>query len=364
MDFYDYWILKTNVSYKIKTALIKEFGTSKNVFEQLIGNGNLSYINLNECDKFKTTYEFLKNNFDIDDYNLKLEKNNIKFVRFDDEIFPEKLKNIDDIPFGLFYRGNLSLANEYCISVIGTRNSTPYGEEVCKRISKEICMNEVGIVSGGARSIDILSHKICLENQGKPICVLGSGILNYYPKENSIYFDEIGKSGCLISEYDLYAKPDRFNFPERNRIIAALGNGLIVVEAKEKSGTMITVKYALDYGKDIAAIPGPIFWQTSLGCNKIIKDGAFIISEINDIYEIFKLKGNKSKTNSSIYKKLFEDPVKFKVFSMIKNKPCNVDEIANESNIPITQLYKTLFELEYLNLIESSSGNFYQIKSM
>ena len=91
MDFYDYWILKTNVSYKIKTALIKEFGTSKNVFEQLIGNGNLSYINLNECDKFKTTYEFLKNNFDIDDYNLKLEKNNIKFVRFDDEIFPEKL---------------------------------------------------------------------------------------------------------------------------------------------------------------------------------------------------------------------------------------------------------------------------------
>jgi len=118
--------------------------------------------------------------------------------------------------------------------------------------------------------IDILSHKICLENRGVPICVLGSGLLNYYPKENSTYFDQIAKNGCLISEYDLYANPDRYNFPARNRIISALGDGLIVVEAKEKSGTMITVKYALDYGKDIAAVPGPIFWEKSTGNDVIM----------------------------------------------------------------------------------------------
>lgn len=363
MEFYDYWILKTNVNSNVKIKLIEEFGNSENIFKELIGNGNLCFTNLNEYDKFVKSYHYLKENFDIDDYNKILNKHDIKFVKITDDNYPDKLKNIDTPPFSIFYKGDINIVNYQCISIIGTRNPTPYGEEVCKNISKELSFNGVNIVSGGARGIDILSHKICLENKGVPICVLGSGLLNYYPKENSTYFDQISKNGCLISEYDLYANPDRYNFPARNRIISALGDGLIVVEAKEKSGTMITVKYALDYGKDIAAVPGPIFWEKSTGCNKLIKDGAYIISDIKDLYDIFKLDNQRNdNVDVETHISLFNDPCKYKVFSFIKKKPSNIDEIVNETGIEVVKLYKILFELENLNIIESSGGNFYRVK--
>lgn len=364
MEFYDYWMLKTNVSSNLKIKLITEFNNSENVFREIIENGNLNFLNINEYDKFSKTYLTLKNEFDIDRYNEILNKNNIKILKFTDDDYPCKLREIDTPPFMIFYKGDIKFLDKYCISIIGTRNATPYGEEVCKNISYELSLNDVGIVSGGARGIDILSHKICLENHGIPICVLGSGLLNYYPKENSTYFDKISESGCIISEYDLYTKPDKYNFPARNRIISAIGDGLIVIEAKEKSGTMITVRYALEYGKDIAAVPGPIFWEKSVGCNKLIKDGAYIISEVKDLYEIFKLTKKEDKPVSEMYLNLFRDPQRYKVFSIIKDRPSNVDEILNESGIQVVDLYKILFELEQLNIIEGFSGNFYKVKAM
>lgn len=362
MNFYDYWILKTNISSNIKIKLLTQFKTTENIYKELIEKGNLSFVNINEHDKLTLTYRTLKDNFNIEEYNAILLKHKIKFVKYTDEKYPEKLKNIDSPPYGLFYKGNIEFTNDYCLSIIGTRNCTPYGEEVCKNIAKEISVNQVGIISGGARGIDILSHKVCLENNGIPICVLGSGLLNYYPKENAKYFDVISEKGCIISEYDIYTKPDKYNFPARNRIISALGDGLIVVEAKERSGTMITVRYALEYGKDIAAVPGPIYWANSKGCNDIIKDGAYIISSIDTLYEIFKLNKSKKSTLDVKYEKLFNNPSKYKVFSLIKNKPSNIDEIVNFTGIEIVDLYKILFELENLNIIESVGGNVYQAK--
>lgn len=365
MNFYDYWMLKTNVNSNLKIKLIKEFNDSENVFKEIIENGNLNSININDYDKFSKTYSMLKDNFNIDNYNEVLSRHKIKVLKITDNDYPDKLKKIDTPPFMIFYKGDIKVLEKYSISIIGTRNATPYGEEVCKNITQELSINNVGIVSGGARGIDILSHRVCLENNGTPICVLGSGLLNYYPKENSVYFDRISENGCIISEYDLYTKPDKYNFPARNRIIGALGDGLIVIEAKERSGTMITVRYALEYGKDIAAVPGPIFWEKSVGCNKLIKDGAYIISEIKDLYEIFKLNNNgKNNLSSDMYTDLFKDPCKYKVFSIIKGKPSNVDEIVNETGIQVVELYKILFELEYLNIIESFSGNFYRLKAM
>lgn len=367
MDFYDYWILKTNISTNLKIKLIGEFGTSKNIFTHLIIDRNISFVNLSEYDRLVKTYNDLKETFDLNRYNETLNRSGIKFLKITDDDYPHKLKNISSPPFAIFYKGNINFLNSYCISIVGTRNATPYGEEVCKKISKELSLNNINIVSGGARGIDILSHKICLENNGIPICVLGSGLLNYYPKENSNYFDKISEVGCLISEYDLYTKPDRYNFPERNRIISAIGDGLIVVEAKEKSGTMITVKYALDFGKDIAAVPGPIFWEKSSGCNKLIKDGAAIISSISDLYEIFNIDHRNcgDKTIEQIkYGNLFSDPNKYKVFSFIKSKPSNVDEIINSVEIDLVELYKILFELEYLNIIEVQNGNLYHVKAV
>ncbi len=218
MDFYDYWILRTNVNSNLKIRLVKEYENSKNVFNNIVLNKNLEFINLEQYGRFVKMYEELKETFDIIQYNKILSKHSVKFTKITDNDYPNKLKNIEHPPFILFYKGNIKLVDLYSLSVIGTRNSTPYGEEVCKKIAKELSLNGVNIVSGGARGIDILSHKVCIENMGFPICILGSGLLNYYPKENSAYFDKISEMGCLISEYDLYVKPSRYNFPERNRI--------------------------------------------------------------------------------------------------------------------------------------------------
>ena len=171
MEFYDYWILKTNVNSNVKIKLIEEFGNSENIFKELIGNGNLCFTNLNEYDKFVKSYHYLKENFDIDDYNKILNKHDIKFVKITDDNYPDKLKNIDTPPFSIFYKGDINIVNYQCISIIGTRNPTPYGEEVCKNISKELSFNGVNIVSGGARGkhviIVIKVNMICINKEFK-----------------------------------------------------------------------------------------------------------------------------------------------------------------------------------------------------
>ena len=171
MEFYDYWILKTNVNSNVKIKLIEEFGSSENIFNELIENGKLCFINLNEYDKFVKTYHSLKENFDIDDYNKILNKHDIKILKITDDDYPDKLKNIDTPPFAIFYKGDINLVNYQCISIIGTRNPTPYGEEVCKNISKELSFNGVNIVSGGARGkhviIVIKVNMICINKEFK-----------------------------------------------------------------------------------------------------------------------------------------------------------------------------------------------------
>ncbi len=136
MNFYDYWILKTNISSNIKIKLLTQFKTTENIYKELIEKGNLSFVNINEHDKLTLTYRTLKDNFNIEEYNAILLKHKIKFVKYTDEKYPEKLKNIDSPPYGLFYKGNIEFTNDYCLSIIGTRNCTPYGEEVCKNIAK------------------------------------------------------------------------------------------------------------------------------------------------------------------------------------------------------------------------------------
>lgn len=363
MNYYDYLMIKLPINLNTKIKLIEEYKTCEQACKQIILNGSLKHLNINEYDKIIHTNNSLKDKFDMNEYLNVLQKNNISIVKYGDDDYPEKLNNIENKPFAIFYKGNINLLKEYCISIIGTRNSTPYGEESCKNIAKELSVNGIPIVSGGARGIDILSHKICMENNNSPICILGSGLLNIYPKENGKYFNQISEQGCLISEYDLYTPPDKFNFPMRNRIISALGDGLIVVEAKEKSGTMITVKYALDQGKDIAAVPGPIFWEKSTGCNKLIRDGASIICEVKDLYDIFKLNNisKKSEIMNKRYSTLLSDPKKYSVFTLIKRKPISIDELVNITNIELVELYKILFELENLKIIQPMDGNFYQV---
>lgn len=192
----------------------------------------------------------------LEDMENKMKKENIKLINVDDESYPEKLKQIYDKPISLYVKGNVEILSNFSLAVIGCRQNSKYGEKVTKAVTKGIVKNNIVTISGLAKGIDSICHNETLKNNGKTIAVLGSSLDIIYPYENKNLVDEIIKNGgCIVSEYPLGTKPEKMNFPARNRIISGLSNGVIVIEAKKKSGTMTTVDFALEQGKNVFTIP-------------------------------------------------------------------------------------------------------------
>lgn len=222
---------------------------------------------------------------DLKMINKELTINNIKYITILDDLYPQKLKNIYQAPLVLFYQGNLNLLNDKIVAVIGSRDYTSYGEKVTKKFVLELVKYKYHIISGLAYGIDTIAHLSCIANNGKTIAVLGSGLKHIYPKEHLHIAKEISKNHLLISEYHPYCKPKKTHFPFRNRIVSGLSDGVLVIEAKERSGTLITCDYALEQGKDIFVIPNDIFTLNSVGTNNLIKQGAYLVTDINDILD-------------------------------------------------------------------------------
>jgi DNA processing protein len=244
-------------------------------------------------------YQAIKQKELVEEPDVKQALASIKchVVTIIDEDYPEALKKIYKPPFVLFYYGDLGLAHmmEKSIAVIGSRLPSSYGQTMTKKITHELIEEGLIIVSGLAKGIDATAHQTTLQYGGKTIAILGSGIENCYPKENLTLYEAIKEGHLLLSEYPHYALPDKQNFPWRNRIIAGLSNGVFVAEAKQKSGTLITVGYALYLGKDVYVLPHQA--NTDNSTNQLIKDGAILVESGKDILE--QLHGNHEmkKTN-------------------------------------------------------------------
>lgn len=232
------------------------------------------------------------NKIDVDETISKLENDYFTILS---ENYPEFLKNVIKPPFVIFYKGNIDLLNEnkLKISVIGSRDNSEYGRQMCQQIVEGLVKNDVTIVSGFAKGIDSISHQIAIDNNGNTIGVFGCGIDLCYPSSNiKLYQDVIDGGGLFISEYPGMVEVSRDKFPLRNRIIAGLGHGIAIMEAKQKSGTMITVREGLDIGKDVFCVPQ----QANLdsGCNYLIKNGAKLIETAADILEEYNyIENNK-----------------------------------------------------------------------
>ncbi|WP_126992504.1 DNA-processing protein DprA [Thermosipho globiformans] len=210
---------------------------------------------------------------------------------FDDE-YPEYLKNVWKPPVVLFYKGNVHLLKKICFSVVGTRSMTVYGKNITEKFVKKLSDFFV-IVSGMAIGIDAEAHK----NSKKTIAVLGCGVDICYPKQNKNIYDKISKEGCLISEYLPWENPKKHYFPLRNRIIAGISEGVLIVECKKKSGTMITANYAIDFGKDLFTVPGNIFSLNSEGPNFLIKNGAYPVTDPDEILDFYIMRGVINESN-------------------------------------------------------------------
>ena len=288
MEDIEYWIWLSrieNLNPKVKNDLVKKYVNPKVLWnktkEELIEDGI----------KEKHAEEIISNMYrqNIDKYIKYMTKNNIDIVTINDKEYPDKLKVIYDSPIVLYIKGNKNILNEKSIAIVGARECTKYGENIARKLAYNLSVNNINVISGLARGIDSFAHKGSIMANGKTIAVVGSGLDMVYPKENEGLFNEIiNKKGLVISEYIIGTKPIAKNFPRRNRIISGLSNGVIVVEAKEKSGTLITVDFALEQGKNVYAIPGNIDNKNAFGTNNLIKQGAKIVTNMQDILEDFQ----------------------------------------------------------------------------
>lgn len=216
----------------------------------------------------------------------KAKKLGIKILPYTHQSYPEHIKNIFDYPIVLYIKGELKETDKLALAIIGTREATPYGERHAVRFSRELAELDICIVSGLARGIDTFAHLGALKaKEGRTIAVVGSGLDIIYPPENRKLYNQIAERGAVISEFGFGVQPDASNFPRRNRIISALSLGVLVIEAGEKSGAVITAGAALEQGREVFCLPGNIDSAQSQGTNKMIKEGAKLVNDIEDILE-------------------------------------------------------------------------------
>lgn len=219
-------------------------------------------------------------------YLEKLEEKNIQVITLQDTYYPDKLKTIFGKPIVLYVKGKKDILNEFSLAIVGCRECSQYGKNTAIEIAHTLSNNQVNIVSGLARGIDAYAHQGALMGKEKTIAVLGCGVDIIYPKENEKLYNEIlQKEGAIVSEYIIETEPERMHFPARNRLISGLSDGVIVIEAKEKSGSLITVDFALEQGKNVFVVPGNINSPYSKGTNDLIKQGAKPITCLKDILE-------------------------------------------------------------------------------
>ena len=272
-------------------------------------------------------------------------------MNINDEIYPTKLKEIKNAPKKLFLRGNLKLLQNNSIAIVGSRECTSYGFYNAYEFAKELSKKGICVISGLAQGIDTAAHLGAMHQKGKTIAVLGTGLNKIYPKENEILAESIIKNGGLIiSEYGLYQERKSENFPKRNRIMSGLSDGIVVIEARKKSGTLITARYAKEQGRKVFSLPGNVDVINSSGTNELIKNGATLVTEVKDILDEFTVRNkeeNKEEVNQE-YKK---------VYDVLEAFPMHINEICKKTNSSMAEVNQIITMLEIEGLIKSLPNN-------
>lgn len=281
----------------------------------------------------------------------------IKEIKFENTLYPETLRTIKNPPQKLYVLGDEQILNNECVSIVGSRNCTEYGKNIAKKFANELAINGVTIVSGMAKGIDSVAHIGAMEVQGKTIAVLGSGFNHIFP-DKEVFEKILENGGAIITEYE--PKVDVFpqGFRDRNRIVAGLGIGVIVIEAKEKSGTGITAEYAKQFNRKVFCIPHRIGDETGVGTNRLIKRGAMLITETQDLLPYLK---HTKDIKESVALQV-EIPEEYKIIYEELQEPLNADELSKRTRKNIIEVNTILTMLELEGFVESMPGNFFRRK--
>lgn len=309
----------------------------------------------------ETIDNFLQRKEKIDPFQEweKLKKKGIQLFLLEEENYPPLLKEIPCPPLGIYQLGNFSLEKNF-LAVVGTRKMSEYGRMVTEKLVKELVTANFTIVSGLALGVDSLAHRVCLENQGETLAVLGSGLDIIFPSINKKLAQQITQRGALLSEYPLNTPPLKHHFPQRNRIISGLSQGVLIIEAPWRSGALITARFALEQNREIFVVPGSIFSKNLEGNHELIKSGAKLVTKLEDILLELNLPLDLKK--ESLEKTSLElEPEEKIIWEIIQSaeKPVSLEEIVEKSNLPINLITRYLTFLELKNLIKAE-GNFYR----
>lgn len=308
-------------------------------------------------DKVKRIFLEAKNTYIPENEVEKLKKFDIGYITIFDKEYPEIMKEMYDAPVILYLKGNTKAFKSSCLAVVGSRKFTSYGKRVAQKLSKDCAEAGLSIVSGLALGIDAEAHRAALDVGGITIGVLGCGLDKIYPSSNQgLANDIVNNGGLIISEYPPGTEAFKQNFPARNRIIAGLSRGILVIEAAEKSGALITALAGLEYNRDIFAIPGPIDSETSQGCNYLIQNGAKLITKAEDI--LSELNIEMLKSTEKIKELIPESEEEKKLIEILSRDEVHPDVIVQESGMNVIALNSLLTIMEMKGLIENVGGRY------
>jgi DNA processing protein len=297
----------------------------------------------------------------------KAEKEEVQILFFTDKQFPSRLKAIEDSPSLLYQKGNINLQHTKTVGIVGTRQATSYGKELVEKMIEELVPHQPVIISGLAYGIDIHAHKQAIKNSLPTIGVMGSGMDVIYPAAHKETAKKMLDQGGLITENHFGTKPDAHNFPARNRIIAGLSDALIVIEAAEKGGALITAEIANSYNKDVFAIPGNIGQTYSEGCNKLIRTNkANLLTSVKDLEYIMNWTTEQVSGNAkplTLFDTTDFEPNEQKIIQLIREKKGSlpIDELSWKSEIQASELASILLGLEFKGAIQSLPGKMYKL---
>lgn len=281
-------------------------------------------------------------------------------LTWDDEQYPANLRETDAPPPVLYVRGQILPDDVLGIAIVGTRRASAYGREVAHMAATEFAHNNVTVISGLALGVDTVAHRATVEAGGRTIAVLGSGVDQVYPAQNRELADAIMANGALVSEYPIGTRPEANNFPPRNRIISGLSRGVIIVEASQRSGALITAQFAAEQGREVFAVPGSILHPGSAGCNELIRQGATPFLSVNDVLD--QLNFATFSTQTLVRQSTPADPLEAQLMTILEQEACHIDELVRRTALPSSQISSLLTLLELKGMVRQMGGMTYIIR--
>ncbi len=299
----------------------------------------------------------IRKSVDLDKLWGKIIAQGIKILTWEDELYPPRLKEIEQPPPVLYVRGEILPEDHFAVAIVGTRKITSYGRQVTEELSAFLAANGVTVVSGLARGVDAVAHSAAIKAGGRTVAVLGSGVDRIYPPENRGIAEQMMSRGALVSDYPVGTAPESTNFPPRNRIISGLSMAVVVIEAGETSGALITAEFAAEQGREVFAVPGSILAPQSKGANKLIQNGALPLLTPQDLLQALNLtRVGEQKTARKI---LPADEVEAQLLNALGDEPLHVDEIRNQTGLPVEKVSAALVMMELKGMVRQVGGMHY-----